>query len=137
MSKAGQRRRNRLSGYLTKLAVENQEQFRREWNKRLASWGEEARRRGARLRCGGAEAGTTEWVFDMLEQAERLLASCGPAVEELVGEETRRTLLGECCKGLAVAFAPELYRLNDRRSYYLLAELGTHRPPRAFARTCD
>lgn len=114
MSRAGYRRQNKLARYITGLARNDKNKFFLEWDKRVKSWLDEIHRRGKSFR---SEDSCEERVFGVLEQANRLLAMCGPEVEHLVGLSTRDTLVHETCKVFSLAVSPELYRVYNRGQY--------------------
>jgi hypothetical protein len=101
-----------LAAYLAALAQRDRKQFCIEWNRRLSGWLAEVHKRGRLLRADAEKEVVKERVFAVLEQVNRLLELCGPGVESLVGASTRDILTHECCRTLAIAVAPELYRLR-------------------------
>jgi hypothetical protein len=128
MGKAGQRHRQKLSKRLKELARQDTRIFLKEWQKRLDSWVDEIRRRGQHLRNEDQSDERQAWVFEVLEQAERLLTLCGPEVGRLVGAYTRDILIHECCKAVAFAIDPRMYSLSKKyHLMYRLMDLNTRR----------
>jgi hypothetical protein len=126
-SRSGQRRFNKRVNSLVSLLEKDERLFRREWHKLVQGWLGEIQRRarswrgGGGARSAGSEGGLniqgSEFVFGVLEIAGALLAACGPEVEGMVGEETRRLLKGECVKAVASVCGGQLNYMVDHRVY--------------------
>ncbi len=127
MATTAQRRQRKQVSYLVTTARENRRKFHYEWNKRVVSWLCEINRRGALLRACDEEAAGVERVFEVVDQADRLIAACGAEVDRLVGPETRQVLIGECCKIAARVYGPAMYRIVNHRWYGRVKELARHR----------
>ena len=128
MGKASARRKDRRREYLQRLAKNNPEKFRDEWAKRLESWAAEANRRARRL---ADQNGTpTRSAFSLLNEATGVLAACGAEAVESEEENTREVLTNSCCRAVARAVNPNLYRLSNAEANRRRMELGTHKPPR-------
>ena len=105
MGKASTRRKERRRKYLSQLAREDPERFKREWERRLKSWSNE-------IRWRGREGGTKEKpLFEIVRRAEEILMECGDRAVELALKETDFILGNECCKALANAVGYEMYRM--------------------------
>lgn len=127
MSKATQRREEKLAKELRALAVSNPTHLKFTWKKLLEGWSLEAIRRGRLLQQDNLESYPLP-VFDVLRKAERLLALCGPAVERLVGNKTRELLSHDCSKAFALAAEPHLYWLSNAAHNEQLMKLGYKLP---------
>lgn len=114
MGKAGKRRNRHVATHLAEMARIDKKRFHFEWNRRLDGWLAEINRRAKLLRVDKAHELASKRVFGVLEHVNELLAQCGPDVEALVGASTRDTITHECCKALALAVAPNLYRLTTK-----------------------
>ncbi len=114
-SKTTRRRRSKKSRFLNATARDSQRTLRFEWDKRIVSWLSEINRRGAALRASEAPDIACGQVFEVVEMAESVLASCDTAVVELVGDETRDVLISECCKVVARIYGAELYKVINHR----------------------
>lgn len=138
MSKARQRRKAKLAKYLSLLAHKNPQKFKKEWCKRLESWVDEIHNTGHRLRRQWSQRLEIEdikmdletEIFCVLQIAEELLSLCGVKAEALVGPQTRALLTDECCRVFAQITEPQLYKLGNNHSNYLLMKVGTHCSPR-------
>lgn len=53
-------------------------------------------------------------VFDIVEEAKKILNECGEKAMELQYEETQDVLNNECCQALAPHIGLEIYRINQR-----------------------
>jgi hypothetical protein len=115
MATTAQRRQRKQVEFLRSVAREDRRKFQFEWNKRVVSWLYEINRRGALLRSYEANNSSADRVFEVVEQAERLIAAC--EVESMVGPETRLVLTSECCKIAARVYAPTMYRVVTKRWY--------------------
>ncbi len=129
MSKSQQRHRRRLARYLGNLAESNPQRFQAEWRKRVESWAEDIHAIGRQIHRPDSLTPETK-LFEVLEVAEKLLASCGLKAQALVGAQTRQILLEECCRVFAQAVSPEMHKLVNSYSNYLLMKYGSHKPPR-------
>jgi hypothetical protein len=116
MATTAQRRQQKQARFLRSMAQDDRRRFHHEWNKRVQSWLHEIHRRGALLRRGeGSELGR---IFEIIEQAERLIAACG--VEEIVGSETRQLLLAESSRIVARVYGREMFRVITHQWYDLM-----------------
>ena len=105
------------------MAQDDRRRFQHEWNKRVQSWLHEIHRRGALLRRGEGYHSELGRIFDVIEQAERLIAACG--VEEIVGSETRQLLLAESSRIVARVYGREMFRVITHRWYDVTKQLYT------------
>lgn len=128
IGKASARRRKRRQEFLGKLAAKSPDEFRREWSKRLESWGREASRRAGRLL--DEDGATVPPAFDVVDHAEEELAGCGESAEALEGEATREVLTDQCCEAAAQTEDYRMYRLSNARSNHEKMKNGAYRPPR-------
>ncbi len=129
MSKSRQRYQRRLARYLGGLADSNPLRFRHEWGKRVESWVEDIHAIGRRIRKTDSKIPETK-LFEVLERTEKLIALCWPKAQALVGAQTRKILLEECCRIFAQAVSPEMHKVLNSYSNYLLMKYGSHKPPR-------
>jgi hypothetical protein len=118
MATTAQRRQQKQARFLRAMAQDDQRRFQHEWNKRVQSWLYEIHRRGALLRRGEGHHPELGRIFDVIEQAERLIAACG--VEDVVGSETRQLLLAESSKIVARVYGREMFRVITHRWYDLM-----------------
>lgn len=125
MAKTAQRRRRGQVEFLISTARDDRRKFEHEWHKRVVSWLYEINRRGASLCSDAAENSDADRVFEVVEQADRLIADCG--IDNLVGAETRRILTKECCKVVARVYGPGMYRVVAHRWYDRMRSLSRHR----------
>jgi hypothetical protein len=124
MATTAQRRQRKQAEYLRSLARNDPRRFDHEWNKRVVSWLYEIGRRGALL-CSGEDVDRgADRIFEVVEQAERLITACG--VENLVGSETLRVLTDECCKIVARVYEPAMYTAVTQRWYGYMKALDRH-----------
>ena len=119
MATTAQRRQQKQARFLRSIAQDDRRRFHHEWNKRVQSWLQEIHRRGALLRRGDGQHSELGRIFEIIEQAERLIASCG--VEDLVGSQTRQLLIDESSRITARVYGPEMFRLITHRWYDLMA----------------
>ena len=111
MGKASRRRKRSRREYLARLAKTDPRQFSREWAKRINSWAIEARERASTLTADGE---FTPLAFEMVSIAMEELAACGKTAMALEGTATEEAMMVACCKALAGAADPRLYRLSNR-----------------------
>jgi len=110
MGKAAIQRRAKRSRYLAGLARNEPERFRREWEKRLASWIDEIRLNAGKLR--DKEKHRVPAVFERLKEAMVILEGCGDEAFRRYAPYTYHLLATECCRQFAINVDPRLYRLN-------------------------
>jgi hypothetical protein len=115
MATTAQRRQRKQVTFLYSLALHDRSRFEHEWNKRVVSWLYEINRRGTLLSLGETQDASADRVFDVVEQAERLIEAC--EVENMVGTETRRILTNQCCKIVAHFYGSTMHRLVNHRWY--------------------
>lgn len=53
-------------------------------------------------------------VFDIVEEAKKILNECGEKAMELQYEETQDVLNNECCQALSSHIGKEIFRINQR-----------------------
>lgn len=117
MTKTALRRQRKQADFLRSTAGKDRRQFEFEWNKRVVSWLYEINRRGALLISGDDAGSGGEGVFEVVEQAERLMSACGVEVVRLIGAQTRQMLTNECCKVVARVYGPAMYKVVTHRWY--------------------
>lgn len=105
MGKAADRRKAARSRYLAKLAVTAPEKFREEWEKRMDSWTGEAWKRAGQL--DGPSA------FEVLDEAQKTLASCQGAGVSPDAVKSINTLAHECSRALSAQADSRLYRVTQ------------------------
>jgi hypothetical protein len=104
MGRAARKRRMNRARFLAGLYVSDPERFRREWQKRLASWSEEIEKRAATL--------DGERAYQVIETAREALSNCNRVLNVTQVE----TLLGVLEHEAAAAVAGQF----DRRMYHLI-----------------
>lgn len=112
MGKTTHRRERRLVEDLRCLLTSNPLQFVQVWNLYLDGWCRDAAARGRRM-SDRAFGKSEEPVFALAEKAERLLEGLGAEADRLVGARTRLVLNHACCKAVAGATDPLLYRFSQ------------------------
>ena len=123
MGKATRRRKQRRQQYLGRLARQAPAKFHSEWSKRLESWAKEARRRAGQLT--GEDGGPVPAAFALVETALEELIGCGPEAVNLEYESSKETMLDACCRAVAGAVDPRMYRLTNARPKYCQMDAGT------------
>ena len=123
MATTAQRRQQKQVRFLRLIARDDRRRFQHEWNKRVQSWLHEIHRRGALLRSSEGHHSDPGRIFEIIEQAERLIAACG--VEDIVGSETRQLLLGESSKIVARVYGREMFRVITHRWYDVMKRVYT------------
>ncbi|MCL4479575.1 MAG: hypothetical protein M1381_10865 [Deltaproteobacteria bacterium] len=108
MGKASERRKSKQQLFLSMLAQENPEKFKREWGKRLKSWTVEI----SFLAKDGKLNGQS--VFSIVDRAKDILLGCGKKAVESQYKETQAVLENACCRALAPHIGYEMYRMNQR-----------------------
>lgn len=106
MSKSAEKRRKHRLEYLAKLASTNPERFREEWSRRVDSWLQEIWRRAGRL------GNSVPSVFELVDEARRILAECGIKENSLESYCSVDALANECCKALTLHIGDRGHRLN-------------------------
>lgn len=109
MTKTTHRRERRLVEDLRCLLTSSPSRFIQVWNLYLDGWCRDAAARGRRM-SEEAFGETEEPVFALVSKAERLLEGLGEEATRLVGTRTRMELNHACCKAVAGATDPLLYR---------------------------
>ena len=111
MGKAADQRRNKRMKYLVKLANEEPENFKNEWEKRLCSWIEHIQRDAGRFKY--KEGQSIPPVFDRLDEAMSILSICGDTIFRKYAKEAYDLLTNECCKQFACQVDRRLFRPNN------------------------
>lgn len=109
MGKATDKRRKSRQEFLSRLAQENPEQFKREWTKRVASWADEIRDNGKKGKI------SVPPVFGVVNKAADVLIECGEQAVDLELRETTESLNNECCRALSKDMGTKhhnVYKLN-------------------------
>jgi hypothetical protein len=103
MGKAKARRIVRRTERLKRLFEQNPDQFNTEWSKRTTSWLYLIRERAEVI------SSRSEAVFEVLDEALKILKSCGDSAYEEYGPTTYGALASECCRVLNREFMPPRY----------------------------
>ena len=111
MGKAADQRRNKRMKYLVKLANEEPENFKNEWEKRLSSWIELIQRDAGRFKY--KEGQSIPPVFDRLDETMSILSICGDTIFRKYAKEAYDLLTNECCRQFAYHVDHRLFRPNN------------------------
>ena len=109
-SAASQRRMKRMK-YLAHLAQKEPEIFEKKWELRLNSWLGMIRRDAGMLK--DLKDNPVPPVFEVIEEALRVLERCGEPAYSKYAKETFEILSNKCCSTIAVHIDPRIFRLNN------------------------